>query len=166
MFLSYLSSDYDHTNIFDSYTFCTYVCHWINHHLVFFSESMSWHKKEKQQENSSEFFTLDLGKALINSILIKSSLGHSLLIPCSSSASLGHSLLIPCSSSDACMLLFNANFSTCKLIIDWKFDKKQYYPFFIVKVFFLKMSLISALMTVVNPLFFNSIHHCFVCLCF
>ena len=96
---------------FDSYTFCTYVCHWINHHLVFFSESMSWHKKEKQQENSSEFFTLDLGKALINSILIKSSLGHS--------------LLIPCSSSDACMLLFNANFSTCKLIIDWKFDKKQ-----------------------------------------
>ena len=28
------------------------------------------------------------------------------------------SLLVPCSSSDACMLLFNANFSACKLIID------------------------------------------------
>ena len=33
---------------------------------------------------------------------------------------LGHSFLILCSSSEACMLLFNTNFSTCKLIIDWK----------------------------------------------
>ena len=31
---------------------------------------------------------------------------------------LGHSLLIPCSLSDTPILLFNANFSTCKLIID------------------------------------------------
>ena len=38
---------------------------------------------------------------------------------------LGRSLLIPCSSSDARMLLFNANFIACKLIIDWKFYKKE-----------------------------------------
>ena len=31
---------------------------------------------------------------------------------------LGSSFLIPCSSSDACSLLFNANYSACKLIID------------------------------------------------
>ena len=35
---------------------------------------------------------------------------------------LGHSLLMPCSSSDARMLFFNANFSACKLIIDWKYS--------------------------------------------
>ena len=69
---------------------------------------------------------------------------------------LGHSLLIPCSSSDARMLLFNANFSACKLIIDWK------YLFFIANFFFLKASFISALMIVVNVLFFRSIQCCFV----
>ena len=45
-----------------------------------------------------------------------------------------------CSSSDVRMLLFNANFSACKLIIDWKFYIKVKYPFFIVNVFFLKTS--------------------------
>ena len=36
---------------------------------------------------------------------------------------LGCSLLIRCSLSDACMLLFNPSFSTCKLITDWKVHK-------------------------------------------
>ena len=71
-------------------------------------------------------------------------------------ASLGHSLLLPCSSSDARMLLFNTNFSACKLIIGWK------YLFFIAKIFFLTASFIFALMIVVNLLFFRSIQCCFV----
>ena len=43
-----------------------------------------------------------------------------------------------------------------------KFTKKSTTLFFIVKVFFLKPSFISALMIVVNLLFFSSIHCCFV----
>ena len=68
---------------------------------------------------------------------------------------LGHSLLIPCSLSDVCMLLFIVNFSTCKLIFDWKFYNKQQYSFFHCKrFFFLKTGFISASMIVVNLLFF------------
>ena len=49
------------------------------------------------------------------------------------------------------MLLFNANFGDCKLIIDSKIHtKKSYTLFFIVKIFFLKTSSISAVMIVVN----------------
>ena len=43
-----------------------------------------------------------------------------------------------------------------------KFTKKSTTLFFIVKVFFLKPSFISALMIVVNLLFFSSIRCCFV----
>ena len=71
-------------------------------------------------------------------------------------------MLIPCSSSDACMLLFNASFSACKLISDSEIPNKSYTLFFIVKGFFLKTSFISALMIVANLLFFSSIHCCFV----
>ena len=55
-------------------------------------------------------------------------LSFSFLIDCRISVfslSLGHSLLIPCSSSEMRMLLFNANFSACKLIIDLKYYKKE-----------------------------------------
>ena len=47
-----------------------------------------------------------------------------------------------------------------------KNSQKEYYPFFIVKVFFLKTSYISALMIVINLLFFSIIHCCFVYLRF
>ena len=50
----------------------------------------------------------------------------------------GCSLLIPSSFSEMWMLLLKANFSACKLIADWKLHNKQYYLFFIVKVFVLK----------------------------
>ena len=63
-------------------------------------------------------------------------------------------------------LLFNANFSACTLIIDSEIHKQEQYPFFIVKDFFLKQSFISALIIVVNLLFFSSIHCCFVYLQF
>ena len=66
-------------------------------------------------------------------------------------------MLVPCSSSDARMLLINANFSACKLIIDCKFCRKGQYPFFIVNVFFLKQ-VISAIMISVNLHYFSSIH--------
>ena len=49
----------------------------------------------------------------------------------------GHSLLTPFSLSDTCIILFNANFSAFKLIIDQEFHKKQY-PYFHCEVFFLK----------------------------
>ena len=51
--LSCLSSDYDHTNTFDSYKVCSYVCYWISPLLVSFCESMSWWcKRKKKRENS------------------------------------------------------------------------------------------------------------------
>ena len=67
--------------------------------------------------------------------------------------------MILCSSLDARIHLFNANFSACKLIIDWKFHKKKNNTlFFIVKVFFLKQVSFLLLMIVVNLLYFSSIH--------
>ena len=71
---------------------------------------------------------------------------------------LGHSLLIPCSLSEACILLFNANFSTCKQLLTRNFMKKNKTLFFIVNAFFSKQ-VISALMIVVDLLYFSSIHH-------
>ena len=62
---------------------------------------------------------------------------------------LGQSLLIPCSSSDARMLLFNVNFSACKLIIDSNLRNKKWCPFFYYEDFYLKTSFVSALGTVV-----------------
>ena len=49
---------------FDSYAFCTSLS-LISCHLVFFFESISWCKREKKQENSSECFTYGLEKTLI-----------------------------------------------------------------------------------------------------
>ena len=54
--------------------------------------------------------------------------------------------MIACSLSDPRMVLFNANFS----VIDLKIHKKDIYPFFIIKAFFFKTILISALMILVN----------------
>ena len=80
-------------------------------------------------------------------------------------------MLILCLSTDACMLLFNANFSMCKLIIDLKFYKKEQDPFFIVNVFFLKQ-VFSALMIVCGSslllqyrLFFVYLYFQQICLC-
>ena len=50
---------------FDSHKVCTYVCYWISPHLVFFIQLMSWCKRKKNQENSSQCFTLGLGKTPI-----------------------------------------------------------------------------------------------------
>ena len=68
-------------------------------------------------------------------------------------------------------VLFNANFSMCKLIIDLKFYKKEQDPFFIVNVFFLKQ-VFSALMIVCGsslllqyPLFFVYLYFQQICLC-
>ena len=64
--------------------------------------------KEPISRQLLKFFEMTLAENVPNSLI-----------------TLDRSLLIPYSSSDAHMLLFNTNFSVYKLIIDWKFYKKE-----------------------------------------
>ena len=67
-FLSYLSRMVTMQIHFDSYTVFTYACHWISRYLVLF-----FLINELSSFEFSECFILNLGKTLINCILIKSS---------------------------------------------------------------------------------------------
>ena len=67
-FLSYLSRMVTMQIHFDSHTVFTYACHWISRYLVLF-----FLINELSSFEFSEYFILNLGKTLINCILIKSS---------------------------------------------------------------------------------------------
>ena len=72
----------------------------------------------KNSYNTSARYVLSDSKGIqtYNSLVCKLGLNH--LAKLATLLFKGHSLLITCSSSDARMLLFNANFSACKLITD------------------------------------------------